>query len=603
MTMNRHEAWEELISASLTGDLTADERRRLDAHLDGCAQCRASMAAFADQRRIVSGLRHVAPPRDLGARVRAGIEYQSVPWWRRPALIFTAVGGSLAAVAGALLALVLLNGPAGDPQVGRDVSPTPFASTPAPSASGEPQASGAVPTLPPPVESGAPVESAEPSVQATPDDNPIAQSSPEPDLYLAFDPATPTDDQALAVVEGPSGDVVLEPEPPPDPATAAAEPIAAELSPDGQWLAYISRIGQSGMTEVSATRVGEGIASNDPEALPPVDSPIDVGQTVILGQGAAGSPFLERLAWSSNGAYLAYTVADPAGGGTDAWLFDVAAGQPRQLTDVGNAYAASWVPGGAGTSLLWVSTAGDTPVSYLHAFHDSAADPAQPGLGGSLDPADNPTAEAQGVFQPLVSPNGTLAIHWKGRMALAGGEWLFSEAGAPYLSEHHADQADAPFPNERLLFSDVTIDRDAFASAAIAWGLDSNTYAVWSTAWTGLPQSDEGAYPDPARVYFGHASDARGLTRVHAIDRTDLPADWEVIDVKVSPTGRHLVVMVARPSAGVLDPATARLLLIERNTGSVEDVVEPIGDQEGRWFGPAVFDAFIDVEGEQVEAP
>jgi tetratricopeptide (TPR) repeat protein len=108
MSMNRHEPFEELISASLHGDLTADERRRLDTHLDVCDQCRATLAAFSEERRMVAGLRHVAPPRDLGARVRAGIEYAAVPWWRKPAMIFTAVGGSLAAVAGALLAVSYL---------------------------------------------------------------------------------------------------------------------------------------------------------------------------------------------------------------------------------------------------------------------------------------------------------------------------------------------------------------------------------------------------------------------------------------------------------------------------------------------------------------
>ena len=40
MSMNRHEPFEELISASIHGDLTADERARLDAHLDTCEQCR-----------------------------------------------------------------------------------------------------------------------------------------------------------------------------------------------------------------------------------------------------------------------------------------------------------------------------------------------------------------------------------------------------------------------------------------------------------------------------------------------------------------------------------------------------------------------------------
>ena len=67
MTMNRHEPFEELISASLRhGDLTREERQRLDRHLDTCAECRATLAAFSDQRRIVAGVRHVAPPRDLG---------------------------------------------------------------------------------------------------------------------------------------------------------------------------------------------------------------------------------------------------------------------------------------------------------------------------------------------------------------------------------------------------------------------------------------------------------------------------------------------------------------------------------------------------------
>ncbi|MBA3739866.1 MAG: zf-HC2 domain-containing protein, partial [Chloroflexi bacterium] len=74
MNISRHEPWDELVSASLTGDLSADERRRLDAHLDACAECRSTLAAFSDQRRIVAGLRHVPIPRDLGARVRTGIE-------------------------------------------------------------------------------------------------------------------------------------------------------------------------------------------------------------------------------------------------------------------------------------------------------------------------------------------------------------------------------------------------------------------------------------------------------------------------------------------------------------------------------------------------
>src|SRR5687768_759375 len=182
MTMNHHEPFEELISASLTGDLTPTERQRLDAHLDSCDACRATLAAFADQRRIMSGLRHVAPPRDLGARVRTGIErgrFAAVPWWRRPAVIFAGVGGSLAAVAGALLAIVILNGQASDPPVGVNTSPTPSAIV-------EPSETER-PTLPPiatPTPDASPVETSEPSPEPSATENPVVEA-PEPDIVMA----------------------------------------------------------------------------------------------------------------------------------------------------------------------------------------------------------------------------------------------------------------------------------------------------------------------------------------------------------------------------------------------------------------------------------
>ena len=173
MSMNRHEPFEELISASLHGDLTADERTRLDAHLDTCAQCRETLAAFSDQRRIMAGLRHVAPPRDLNARVRTGIERGAatdLPWWRRPPLMIAGIGGGLAVVAGALLAIVLLNNSPTSPPVGRAT----------PSASTQPSAAPPSPTLAPP--STVPTEA--PSAVATPVETPIP--SPEPDVFHAL---------------------------------------------------------------------------------------------------------------------------------------------------------------------------------------------------------------------------------------------------------------------------------------------------------------------------------------------------------------------------------------------------------------------------------
>lgn len=575
-----HFEYEELISASLHGELSAQERRRLDAHLDGCAACRKTLAAFSDQRRIMSGLRHVAPPRDLYARVRTGVEqgrFAVVPWWRRPATLAAGLGGGLAVVAGALLAIVLLGDP--DPQVGT-ATPTPTAvMTPA----ATPTPVTTFPVGPSPTPTAAPAETPEPT-DAEPTPTP-PEPSPEPDLYLAW--TGPFDNRALTVRHGATGETLNEIDSPSGP------PIAAELSPDGQWLAYITPVGESGMHEVRATRVAEGVPSDDPDALPPTESPVEVWETVILGESLSGDPFSERLSWSApHGGYLAYTLVDPETGDADVWIFEPSTGEPYRLTDVGNAYAGSWVPGGgAGSSLLWVSIAGEEPVSYLRDFHDSA--------GGAdlapIDPAAEPLAAAEGVFQPVLSPNGLFAIYWNGRMERSGESWIFVSGGEPYLAEHLMESEEFGFAEERPVFSDLSVGRDGFTSADMTWGLDSDAYAIWNAQWTGSPQSGTGEapYPDPGRVYFGHATDDRGMTRLHALDRDDIPEGWNVVDVKVSPTGEHLVLTVARPVGGVLEAPAAVVLLVERNTGDEADVVTPLTPvDDGFWYGPATFDGF-----------
>jgi len=596
MTMNRHEPFEELISASLTDDLSAVERQRLDTHLDSCAECRATLAAFADQRRIMSGLRHVGPPRDLGARVRGGIErgrFATLPWWRRPAVIFTGVGGGLAAVAGALLAIVLLNAPAEEAPVGAatpsptpvvSAEPTALATVSAPVFTQPPEPPATLPPVLTPPPSVAPGASVPPSTAAPtpPTIEPTAapEASPEPDIYLAY--TGPIESPTMAVLEEPGASPVAEVEPPSGP------PVAAELSPDGQWLAYITQVGQRGTSEVRATRIAEAPTPNEPGASPALASEIAVGETVVLGESLAGSPFLERMAWSPDARYLAFTLADPETAEADAWLFEPANDpEPRALTDVGDAYAASWVAAKDGSPLLWISAAGDRPASHLHAISTQTSADAEP-----IDPTKDAIATAGGVFQPLLSPNGAFAIYWDGRMEQQEDEaWTFVQGGAPYLAAHDVTEGTYEFSAERLLFSDLDIGQDAFAAAAIAWGGDGDAYAVWDSRWTGRPQSfdDEATYPDQARVYFGHATDPRGLTRIHAIDAGDLRDQATVVDVKVSPTGRHLVITALRPLDGTLSEPMADLLLVTRNTGDVPDEVQVLASGDDGWFGPAAF--------------
>lgn len=590
----RHEAWEELVSAGITGDLSSEERRRLEAHLAACGACRATWDAFVDNRRIVSGLRHYAPPRDLGARVRGGIEagaFSRTPWWRRAPTIFAGVGGSLAVVAGALLALVLLD-ERPQPPVGQ-ATPTPIVSSQpssAPASSDGPAPSMATSATPAPAVPSPPTTlpdaSVAPDPSAAPSSPPPAlAASPEPDVYMAV--TGPGDDQALTVVAGDSGEPVTEPSAP------AGAPIAASLSADGQWLAFITEQGLSGLQEVSVTRLADAPADGGAALA----SPIEVNETVVLGQGVAGGPFLERLEWSTDGRYLAYTLADPETG-PDAWILDVTVGEPRRLTDTGRGYAGSWLPRSETdtTTRLWVSTAAESPASYLVEFEDLAVADLVPG-----DPADRAIAVETDVFQPLLSPNGALVIYWTGVMDRAGAEWTFVEGGAPVLAEHRTnDSGQLAIESARYLFGDVTVDRDAFTSAAITWGPDGDTYAVWQAAWTGLPQDSEEEYPSAGRVYFGRATDPGGLTRIKALDAGDIPADATVIDVKVSPTGRHLLVTVAYPVGGDLEPRTADLLLIERRYGDEPDVVETLNEQADGWFGPAAFD---EPRPEDAEAP
>ena len=174
-----------------------------------------------------------------------------------------------------------------------------------------------------------------------------------------------------------------------------------------------------------------------------------------------------------------------------------------------------------------------------------------------------------------------------------------SQDGEPYLAEHDVRDETYEFDNERPLFSDLRVEGDGFASAAISWGSDGDAYAIWDAEWTGDSQgAEDSPYPDPLRVYFGHATDARGLTRNHAIDKGDLPEDGSVVDVKVSPTGQHLLVTVRYPLDGTLSVPRADLLLIKRNTGGVPDDVVDISVNDEGWSGPAAFDE-VDAGGEE----
>src|SRR4029077_4100488 len=117
---------DELLSASLSGDLTELERRELDAHLATCQTCRETLEAFGQERQLLSGLPVSREPRDLSPRVRAGIDSGrfGTPWWRRPGGLL-AGAASLATVAGAaVIAAFFLAGGLNRPPVAASTAPS-----------------------------------------------------------------------------------------------------------------------------------------------------------------------------------------------------------------------------------------------------------------------------------------------------------------------------------------------------------------------------------------------------------------------------------------------------------------------------------------------
>jgi len=125
-TRNNCRDWRELLGAYALGQLEGDERTGLEAHLDGCAQCReelallqpvAAMLPHADPERFEAAAPQ--PPPELGARIGATIaaERQQVEKRRRRVFGGFALGGATAALAAAVLAIFVLGGgSSGEPE-------------------------------------------------------------------------------------------------------------------------------------------------------------------------------------------------------------------------------------------------------------------------------------------------------------------------------------------------------------------------------------------------------------------------------------------------------------------------------------------------------
>jgi anti-sigma factor RsiW len=551
----RHEPFEELISASLHGDLTGEERRALDAHLDGCERCRETLAAFSDQRRIVAGLRHLAPPRDLEARVRTGAENAgaSRPWWRRPPAIFAGVGGGLAVVAGALLALVLLNGSPDEPPVGETspsasvmVSQAPIASQPV-TESSAPSASPAEPASAEP----------EPSVRPTPPGsigwgaiNYLRWEGTLADQRLAlygFDPATETTAPLLDL-------------------EVAGRPVAPVFSPDSAWLAYQVALEGRGTNRIVVVH-------------------LPTGESHEIGETPDASVFSERMTWSPDSRYLAYTSAEiDAGVGPDAWVFDANDASWARVTESQSTYAASFVPFGTDAGALWVSEAGAIPSSHLVTPDDLA----------DGEPGTVPERSMEFIFQPILSPSGEHAIFWRGSMRPDRAGWTIDTGGMLYLSGEPVDGG--PSWSGEELFPTLVVDQDALGSARVTWSYDADWFAVFDVQWRGTPQTDAGGNPFPRMdaVYFGRAAERMLIDEGTWIDVTtdvemERPVDVAFVPYDFGGDVPSVAVTVFEAPAGESgDSPVGRARLVLAPAGGFGGAVPEV-DSEAEWVGLALY--------------
>lgn len=118
MTTDDHRDWRLSLGAYVLGDLPADERASVAAHIEGCAECRAelrelegvaALLPLADPARIEGP--PVRPPADLGARIEAQIAAERAREGRakRRRRLRLGFGGAVAVAAvAAVLALVVL---------------------------------------------------------------------------------------------------------------------------------------------------------------------------------------------------------------------------------------------------------------------------------------------------------------------------------------------------------------------------------------------------------------------------------------------------------------------------------------------------------------
>jgi anti-sigma factor RsiW len=116
MRTERCREWRESLGAYALGQLADGERVALEAHLEGCSECRAELESLTGAARLLPMAdpahfdRAPAPPPALADRIAATIRAERRSQRRRRWRMSLALSGATAAVAAAALAIFVLPG-------------------------------------------------------------------------------------------------------------------------------------------------------------------------------------------------------------------------------------------------------------------------------------------------------------------------------------------------------------------------------------------------------------------------------------------------------------------------------------------------------------
>lgn len=120
MRTERCREWRESLGAYALGHLSPEERASLEAHLEGCPECRAEARSLAPITRLLphADPEHFGPapqpPAALGERIAARIGAERRATRRRRLRLGLALGGAAAALAATVLAIFILPGGGGE---------------------------------------------------------------------------------------------------------------------------------------------------------------------------------------------------------------------------------------------------------------------------------------------------------------------------------------------------------------------------------------------------------------------------------------------------------------------------------------------------------